>query len=336
MDGDETMIKTQTNQTHLDSNLSLRAVQWADLNAVAQLIYDVCEADGDITVAVTPEELANEWENDGFSVERDAFLVETRDGRVVGYEEFSNEEDHVHLHADGYVHPEFKGMGIGTSLLHVIEARAHEEMRLAEADQRVFIRSTIDDKDEQGHNLHRAEGYLPVRYHWRMEIKLQEALPMPVFPEGIKLRPFIREEHAHEVWKADNEAFHDHWGSHDVTFENWEHRKFDKPDFDPTLWMIAWDEDQIAGYSLNRFRMGIGWIGSLGVRRPWRKKGLGLALLQHSFGEFYRRGMKTIGLGVDASNTTGATRLYQRAGMYVASEFATYEKELRAGRDVQK
>jgi ribosomal protein S18 acetylase RimI-like enzyme len=81
----------------------------------------------------------------------------------------------------------------------------------------------------------------------------------------------------------------------------------------------------------DRFRQGIGWVGTIGVRRPWRKKGLGLALLRHTFGEFYKRGMTTIGLGVDAANITGATRLYQRAGMHVASEFALYEKELRAG-----
>ena len=95
--------------------------------------------------------------------------------------------------------------------------------------------------------------------------------------------------------------------------------------------MIAWDGNEIAGFSLNRFGKGIGWVGTLAVRRPWRKKGLGLALLRHSFGEFYKRGMTTIGLGVDASNPTGATRLYQRAGMYVAGEFVMYEKELRAG-----
>jgi len=77
----------------------------------------------------------------------------------------------------------------------------------------------------------------------------------------------------------------------------------------------------------------MGWIATIGVRRPWRKQGLGLALLLHSFGEFYKRGKTTIGLGVDASNPTGATRLYQKAGMRVASEFVTYEKELRAGRE---
>lgn len=320
-------------EPHLDSSLSLRPAQWADLNAVAQLIYDVCEADGDISVAVTPEELKHEWQNDGFNLETDAFLVETKDGRVVGYEEFGNEKDHYQLHADGYVHPDFKGLGIGTSLLRAVEVRAREDLNLAEPDLRVFIHSTIDSKDEQGHTLHKTEGYSSIRYHWRMEIKLDEAPSAVTWPDGIELRPFVKDEHAVVVWQAQNEAFRDHWGSHDTPFEAWLHSRIDDPEYNPDLWVIAWDGNEVAGISINRFRMGIGWIRSLGVRRPWRKKGLGLALLQHSFGEFYKRGKSTIGLGVDASSPTGATRLYQRAGMYTASEFVTYEKELRAGRN---
>ncbi len=321
-------------KTHLDSSLNLRAVQWADLNAVTQLIYDVCEADGDTSVAVTPEELKNEWETSGFNLETDAFLVETKDGRVVGYEEFGNEKDHYQLHADGYVHPDFKGIGIGTSLLRKIGERAQAEVELAESDLRVFIRSTQDNKDQAGHLLYKAEGYSPIRYHWRMEAKLQEAPPVVTWPESIELRPFVKDEHAIAVWQAQNESFRDHWGSHDSSFEEFTHSRFDDPEYDPTLWAVAWDGNEVAGFSINRFRMGIGWIRTLGVRRPWRKKGLGLALLQYSFGEFYKRGKSTIGLGVDASNPTGATRLYQRAGMYVASEFVTYEKELRPGRNL--
>jgi mycothiol synthase len=322
-----------TEETHLDPALNLRPVQWADLNSVAQLIYDVCEADGDTTVALTPQELKREWESADFNFGTDHFLVENKSGRVVGYEEFSNENGHFQLRADGYVHPDFKGLGIGTSMLRTIETRAREEIKLAEPGLRVFIRSTMDNKDLAGHALHKTEGYSPIRYAWRMEIKLGNPPPDPVWPQGIVLRPFVKEEHALAAWEADNEAFRDHWGSHDVTFENWERRKFGRSEFDPNLWVIAWDGDQIAGYSHNRYRMGIGWIGTLGVRRPWRKKGLGFALLIHSFAEFYHRGMYTIGLGVDASNPTGATRLYQRAGMSVASEFVTYEKELRAGRE---
>jgi mycothiol synthase len=323
-----------TKESHLDPTLNLRPVQWTDLNSVAQLIYDVCEADGDTTVAVTPDELKHEWETEGFNFGTDHFLVETKDGRVVGYEEFFNENEHSQLRTDGYVHPEFKGLGIGTSMLRAVEVRAFEEMKLAEPNLRVFMRSTMDNKDTEGHALHKTEGYSPIRYAWRMEIKLENPPPNPVWPEGVELRPFVKDEHAVAVWQAQNESFRDHWGSHDATFDEFVHSRFDDPEFDSSLWVIAWDGSEVAGISINRFRMGIGWIRSLGVRPPWRKKGLGFALLTHSFGEFYRRGMSTIGLGVDASNPTGATRLYQRAGMVVASEFVTYEKELRPGHEL--
>ncbi len=218
--------------------------------------------------------------------------------------------------------------------MNFVEERAREEMKLAAPDLRVFIRSTMDGKDAAAKKQHEAAGYVAVRFNWRMEIKLEKAPPDANWPDGVELRPFDREAHAQLVWQADNEAFRDHWGSHDSTFEDWSRRKFSPSEFDPTLWVVAWDGDQIAGFSQNRYRMGIGWVGTLGVRRPWRKKGLGMALLQHSFGEFYQRGMKTIGLGVDASNPTGATRLYRGAGMVVASEFITYDKTLRAGRDL--
>lgn len=330
------MTKLQTQEPPLDSSLNLRATRWADVNAVAQLIYDVCEADGDVTVATTPEELANQWKTAKFNPETDTYVIETRDGQIVGYGEFFDAKGHVDLNADIYVHPRFKGLGLIKVLLDRVGERASEELKLAEPGLRVFIRSSMDGKDEEAKKAHEDSGYVPVRFNWRMEIKLDEAPPMPIWPEGIELRPFVREEHSRVVLDAVNESFRDHWGSHELSFEDWEHQRFSKSNFDPSLWMIAWDGEEIAGFSLNRFRMGIGWVGTLGVRRPWRKKGLGLALLQHTFGEFYKRGMKTIGLGVDASNPTGATRLYQGAGMYIASEFITYDKELRAGKTLEE
>jgi hypothetical protein len=43
-----------------------------------------------------------------------------------------------------------------------------------------------------------------------------------------------------------------------------------------------------------------------------------------------------VGLGVDADSLTGATRLYEKAGMHVVRELATYEKELRAGEELAR
>jgi mycothiol synthase len=328
--------RMKTMETQLDPSLTLRPVAWSDLEAVAQLIYDACAADGNTAVAVTPDELKHEWETPGFDLERDAFLVESDDGRIVGFEELNNDHAHAILHTDGYVHPDFKGRGIGTSLLRMIEMRAREEVALAAPGSRVSLQSTIDNRDLASHELHQNEGYQPLRYHWRMEILLDGQPAEPKFPDGIELRPFIRGEHDVAVWQAQNESFRDHWGSHDVTLDDWKHSRFGDPEFDPSLWAIAWDGNEVAGFSLNRYRMGIGWIRTLGVRRPWRKRGLGKALLLHTFGEFHKRGTKTIGLGVDAQNPTGATRLYQKVGMYAASEYVTYEKELRPGRNVDE
>ena len=104
----------------------------------------------------------------------------------------------------------------------------------------------------------------------------------------------------------------------------------DSPRFDPTLWFVAEEGDEIAGVALCSWHQSgdpqFGWVNVLGVRRPWRKRGLGLALLLHAFAEFGRRGATRVGLGVDAENTTGAVRLYERAGMSVARRNDTYEK----------
>jgi len=115
-----------------------------------------------------------------------------------------------------------------------------------------------------------------------------------------------------------------------VSFENWRLR-IETDYHDPGLWFLAWDGNQLAGVTICRFKGSAGWISTLGVRQPWRKQGLGRALLQQAFSEFYRRGARIIELAVDAQNLTGATRIYERAGMRVEHEFVIFEKELRPG-----
>lgn len=325
-------------QTILDSEFTLRPAHWPDLEAVARLIYDVCAADGDEVLAVSPDELRVEWETPGFDLARDARVVTTSDGHVVGFEEFNFRDGHASLQGDGYVHPDFMGRGIGTALMRALETRAREEIPLAAPDLRVFIRNgmSMSEADAIARQMHENEGYKPVRYQWRMQIDLTEAPSAPAWPDGVELRPFLADQHAPSVHEAEEDAFQDHWGSRPIPFETWSHRKLSREDFDPTLWHVAWVGDQIAGFSQCRWRQDIGWVSTLGVRRPWRKQGLGLALLNHSFRDFFSRGMKTIGLGVDASNPTGATRLYQKAGMKVAGEYVLYEKELRPGREQEE
>ena len=322
---------TQYHAPSTDSDLLLRPVRWDDLDAIARLIYEVCEADGDTTVAVTPEDLANSWKHEGFNPELDAWLVNTRAGQLVGYAELLDVKDHFHLSGDLYVHPKYPGQAVHTALLREIEKRGMHHVRLAPPGSRVFIRAATDHRDETGITCYNREGYAAVRYFWRMGIELESPPPLPSLPAGLAFRPFVKDEQAQAIWQARNESFQEHWGSHPISFEEFSYYYFDAPEYDPSLWMVIWKADEIAGFSINHYRMGIGWIRTLGVRPAWRQHSLGLSLLQQSFAEFYRRETTTIGLGVDASNPTGATRLYQKAGMQVVSQFVNMEKELRPG-----
>ena len=333
--GEEFLFETDSSsfepKFELPPALRIRAARWTDLEAVAKLILDVCTSDGDPTIAVSPAVLKNEWKNPGFNLETDTWVVTTADGRIVGYEEFVDCHAHASFQGDGYVHPEFMGNGIGTAMLRALEERARMEMELADPGLRVFIRNGMSIGDSVSREMHEAEGYKPIRFFWRMEITL-DALPVPVWPDGVELRRFELEQNNYAVHLAHEEAFRDHWGHIPHSYDDWQHR-MNNEEMDPSLWFVAWDGDQVAGYALNRYRNGNGWVGTLGVRRPWRKRGLGLALLYHSFAEFYKRDTPVISLGVDAASQTGATRLYQRAGMRVAAEYVSYEKELRPGRE---
>ncbi len=199
--------KLKTDEIILAPDLKLRSAQWTDLNAVAQLMYEAWKDDGDVTMAATPEDLKIRWQTASFNLEQDTFVVETLDGRIVGFDQFENRYMHAILETEGYTHPEFKGRGIGTSLLRTVEKRAYEEMHLAESDVRISLRSPINHRDQAAHELHRKEGYTPLRYYWRMEINLT-APPAPAnFSEGIELRPFVKDEHARTVLDAQNESF---------------------------------------------------------------------------------------------------------------------------------
>jgi mycothiol synthase len=140
------------------------------------------------------------------------------------------------------------------------------------------------------------------------------------------------------------DSFRDHWGyvesPFEEEFEQWKHHMENDDGFEPSLWFLAMEGDQVAGISLCREKANddedMGWVSTLGVRRPWRKRGLGLALLQHSFVDLHRRGKKRVGLGVDAESLTGATRLYEKAGMKPdpQRQYSIFEKELRPGIDL--
>jgi mycothiol synthase len=312
----------------LPQGFQMRCPTMDDLNAVHNVITTsdlAYHGSADITL----EELRTEWLAPTFNLQQDAWLIVGPAGQVVGFAAVGQRE-HARIYSEALALPEYSHQGLQECLLAQVEQWAQEQVPLARSDARVALSCYIAQKDEQGGLSLQRHGFKEIRRSWNMEIEMNEAPAEPEWPAGITARTF-RPGDERVVFDTDEEAFKDHWGHMPGNFEHWKHWTIERETFDPTLWFLAYEGDQIAGVSLCVYRDELGWVDTLAVLRPWRRAGLGKALLQHSFGEFYRRGTRTVGLGVDAQNLTGATRLYERVGMHVARVYISYEKELRAG-----
>ena len=320
---------TKTNS--LPRELFIRAPTMDDLEAATEL-FAACDVAEWGEAEYTLEDLRADWRSPEITLETDAWVVLAPGGHLVGYAAVFNREN-VRFYADVYVHPEHCGRGIGTHLARLSEARARQLEPEAPPETRVNLLNTISSVNEPGRRLLEDEGYALTRHFWRMRIDLDEMPPPPEWHNGVAIRTFVPERDDYATFEAMEESFKDHWGYLPWRFDSFKQGLIEREDFDPNLWFLAMDGDKIAGGALCHSYPDEGWVNILGVRRPWRRQGLGLGLLLHSFREFYQRGQRKVSLGVDSQSQTGATRLYRRAGMQVVRQFDTYEKELRPGKD---
>jgi mycothiol synthase len=217
----------------------------------------------------------------------------------------------------GGVRPSAWGRGLGARLVDIMEGRVVDE-----GAKRMHSWTVAGDAAAE--RLFEGRGYREVRRFWEMAIELESDPPDP----SVRVVVF-REEEAEQFHAAIEEAFAEHWEHEPEPFERWWTRQRRRENYDPTLWFVIRDGDEIAGVARCDARPPTGWVGALGVRRNWRGRGYGRALLQHSFREFRRRGLTRAGLGVDAANSTGATQLYESVGMHAEQENVVWEKVLR-------
>ncbi|MEA3350076.1 MAG: GNAT family N-acetyltransferase [Chloroflexota bacterium] len=335
-------MSTKINALQLPKGFRIRPAMMGDVPAVVKLsniftqhYLGISEDDIDDT--------ENAWEEPGFSPSDDVRLVFSSQDELVGYiEVWSNASPPVHPWLWGYVNPDYEGCGLGTYLLTWGETRAREAVSRCPENARVAIQCGIESTIDTVKERFSEYGMQIIRHYFRMRIEMDAPPPAPQWPEGITLRPYNPEKDAESVYRIDDEVFQDHFGyvqePFEEGFERFMHHMAKKESYDPTLWFLAVDDDEIAAICLCRKwdteDRDCGYVSILGVRRPWRQRGLGLTLLQHFFGEFYRRGKRKVALGVDGQNLTGALRLYKKAGMSVHRQFDLYEKELRAGEEI--
>jgi mycothiol synthase len=301
----------------VSGRLTFRRPDAADIDKAAEIFAAEEQAvRGEVTMGA--EELRDWWRL--FDLNGGSWLVEDEGGTPVAI--------CCCLHRDGEydswvaVRPEYHDSGLSTELL----ARAEEHARDAGGSK---LMAGMLAGNARARTLLERRGFREVRRFYRMQIDFDTRPPAPHAVDGITIAPFMPED-ARIFHATINEAFEGDWGFHAMSFEEWKTHRLEQPETDTSVWFVAWDGSDAAGaIRCDAEKFGGGWVGALGVREPWRGRGIGMALLRRAFTEFHARGAPHVGLGVDAANPTGATRLYERAGMRVMTEDIVFEKRLQ-------
>jgi len=308
----------------------------ADLPEMVRISNAEAETDG-LHHRTNLEELAAYVAHPSASFEpfRDITIAEL-DGRVVGVasrEAVDTTDGFREYRLDGEVDPAYRRRGIGRALLDENERR-HRELAATDGSSRTRIFGSWSNERQPGDvALLESAGFERARWFFEMVRPNLADVPDIPLPDGLDLRPIDREL-ARDVWYADVEAFQDHWGGFDGSEEHLQ-RWLDNPSIDVSIWVVAFDGDEVTGGVINvidpeqNAALGIerGWLQSVFTRRPWRRRGLATALIARSLRVLQERGMTSAALGVDADNPSGALGLYEGLGFAVDSRSTAWRKQ---------
>ena len=277
------------------------------------------------------EDVRFTWGWPRFDLARDAWLLFGPRGSLLGYGRVWGPRL-PHSECDGWLHlsPDATDLEVGAELIRIMEARSLERIAAAGTAGARTLAIPAAAQDARMLGLLAAGGYRPIRTFFRMELALGDngARAEVDWPPGTEVSPFQRGEDETAVYETIQESFADHFRFMPESLEDWSRRSYGHSDFAPSLTFLVRSEGRVVAVSLNYRSPAEGWIGMLGVRRAWRHRGLGRALLLHSFAAFHRAGCRKALLGVDSENADGATRLYESLGMKVTRRHLLHERAL--------
>jgi mycothiol synthase len=299
----------------------------------AALLRETSLADG-VPWLPTADQLRIQNEgNPNFEPVDDIILAEL-DGRVIACagSEAVVRDGKQFFEPWGRVHPSFRRRGLGSALHAWNIRRIRERAAAIQPGEPIVVQDGAEDGEIGAIALLKREGFERVRTFYLMRRDLTGSLPDVHLPPGIELRP-VTKDHHRPIYDAETEAFQDHWG-HRQPSEHEFQTSFAHKELDTDLWVVAWDGDQIAGvvenwiWASENADLGIarGWLETVCVRRPWRRRGLARAMTVASFHRLQAAGMTEAALGVDATNPNGALPLYESVGFEIFRREGAYRR----------
>jgi mycothiol synthase len=283
----------------------------------------------------TMDDLLSGWRRPGFELARDTLVVRTPVGQTVGYAV-------VHQGRDGdcFVDPSVKHPSLEAFLIDWILAMARAvrdggprppagPQASATGAGRTVLTMHALDAESAYHRLLESRGFVHARTFRRMRVVLEAEPKPPRWPTGVSATGVEGDHDIADIYGVIQTAFADIPGQALRSFEFWSATYLERSDFDPTLWTVVRDRDGVAIGAAACFADELGgYIAQLGVASTQRRRGMGMALLLRTFGLFWERGIRSVTLGVDVANDTGAPELYARAGMTPTLVVYRFEREI--------
>lgn len=278
-------------------------------------LYAACETILQGEPDIDLDDIVADWHRPSFDLDADAVLVE-RSGRIVAEAEVFRGR-----RAEVAVHPQVRGLGIGTALLGWTERRAREVGAST-------VGQTTADADTSATDLFRANGYEPMWTSWVLSYPIDAPPAAPRLPDGYGFRPFELGRDDREVYDVIERAFGEWPHSDPYPYEDWRAVIVEAESFDPSLQLVIESHGRIVGTASTTDPEGAteGWVHQLAVAREHRGRGLGRALLQQAFVNFHARGKRSVGLSTDSR--TGALGLYEHVGMDVVRSYTHHAKQV--------
>jgi mycothiol synthase len=314
----------------------LRFRTWSDdrdWESMAAVMVESSRADGVPWVATAEQLRIEKTDHPGVDPAHDIILAEV-DGQLVADGEVKRvvREGEPMYEVSGHVHPAYRRRGIGDALHAWNVRRAHERAAALEPGRPVTLAAHAEEGELGAAAVAVAHGFKTAREFYLMRRDLTTPIPDATVPAGLEIRPVRPEDHR-TIWDAENEAFRDHWGAREHTEHDFA-LTFERKELDTSLWVVAWDGDEVAGVIENwiwaeeNATLGVqrGWLERVSVGRSWRRRGLGRALTATSLARLREAGMAEALLGVDSSNPMGALALYQGVGFEVHRRELAYRR----------
>jgi mycothiol synthase len=272
--------------------------------------------------------LQYEWGAASFDMERDTRVIHDAEGALAAFAQHSTPgPELLRYDAFGPVDIGFEGRGLGTAIIEWTEAETRARL---DRGSTARLWNSVQVNNEGAIALLDTYGYTAIRSFWQMAMDLDRSFDAGAAPEGVTIRPAVMAVDGPAAQSVLNTAFRSHFGHVEETFEEWLAQQEADDTWDPTLGLLAEVDGTIVGFSNNGVIDGVGYVFELGVLPEMQGRGIGRALLRHSFAMLARRDIAKGRLGVDTQNVTGAVELYRSVGLTPVTEHRVVEKLIAA------